>query len=92
MKVISFGADDKKVFDTAFKSVAQDWVKDVDKRGKPGSDVFKALALGASAVLIVSAEAPRSDCIDSSATLAIVVSSTCMIVASMIDSVIRPLL
>ncbi|MES5481181.1 TRAP transporter substrate-binding protein DctP [Bradyrhizobium sp. INPA03-11B] len=42
MKVINFSADDKKVFDTAFKSVAQDWVKDVDKRGKPGTDVFKA--------------------------------------------------
>ena len=42
MKVINFSADDKKVFDTAFKSVAQDWVKDVDKRGKPGSEVFKA--------------------------------------------------
>ncbi len=42
MKVIEFGADDKKVFDTAFKSVAEDWVKDIDKRGKPGSEVFKA--------------------------------------------------
>jgi len=44
MKIINFSADDKKVFDTAFKSVAQDWVKDVDKRGKPGTDVFKAFA------------------------------------------------
>lgn len=42
--------------------------------------------------LIVSAEAPRSACIDGSATFAIVVSSTCMIVASMIDSVISVLL
>jgi TRAP-type C4-dicarboxylate transport system substrate-binding protein len=42
MKVINFGADDKKVFDTAFKAVAEDWVKDVNKRGKPGTEVFKA--------------------------------------------------
>ncbi|MGY3691486.1 hypothetical protein ACVIGA_001566 [Bradyrhizobium sp. USDA 3240] len=44
MKVINFSADDKKVFDAAFKSVAQDWAKDVDKRGKPGTDVFKAFS------------------------------------------------
>ena len=42
MKVIEFGPDDKKVFDAAFKTVAEDWVKDLDKRGKPGTDVFKA--------------------------------------------------
>jgi TRAP-type C4-dicarboxylate transport system substrate-binding protein len=42
MKVIEFGADDRKVFDTAFKNVAEEWVKDVDKRGKPGTEVFKA--------------------------------------------------
>ena len=50
MKVIQFGPDDKKVFDAAFKTVAQDWVKDLDKRGKPGTDVFKAFteALAAS--------------------------------------------
>ncbi|WGS18874.1 MULTISPECIES: TRAP transporter substrate-binding protein DctP [unclassified Bradyrhizobium] len=42
MRVINFGADDKKVFNAAFKSVAQEWVKDVDKRGKPGTDVYKA--------------------------------------------------
>jgi len=42
MKVINFGSDDKKVFDAAFKSVAEDWVKDLDKRGKPGTEVFKA--------------------------------------------------
>jgi TRAP-type C4-dicarboxylate transport system substrate-binding protein len=42
MKVIEFGADDKKVFATAFKTVAEDWVKDIDKRGKPGTAVFKA--------------------------------------------------
>jgi TRAP-type C4-dicarboxylate transport system substrate-binding protein len=42
MKVIAFGADDRKIFDTAFKAVAEDWVKDLDKRGKPGSEVFKA--------------------------------------------------
>ena len=40
--------------------------------------------------VIVSCEAPRSPVIDGRATLAIVVSSTCMIVASMIDSVISP--
>ena len=50
MKVINFGPDDKKVFDVAFKNVAEDWVKDLDKRGKPGTEVFKAFteALGAS--------------------------------------------
>ncbi|MFH0296090.1 TRAP transporter substrate-binding protein DctP [Bradyrhizobium sp. 31Argb] len=42
MKVINFGADDKKQFDTAFKAVAEDWVKDINKRGKPGTEVFKA--------------------------------------------------
>jgi len=49
MKVINFGPDDKKVFDEAFKTVAEDWVKDLDKRGKPGTEVFKAFteALGA---------------------------------------------
>lgn len=50
MKVINFGPDDKKVFDAAFKNVAEDWVKDLDKRGKPGTEVFKAFtdALSAS--------------------------------------------
>jgi TRAP-type C4-dicarboxylate transport system substrate-binding protein len=50
MKVINFGPDDKKVFDAAFKTVAEDWVKDLDKRGKPGTEVFKAFteALAAS--------------------------------------------
>ena len=50
MKVINFGPDDKKVFDTAFKAVAEDWVKDINKRGKPGTEVFKAFteALAAS--------------------------------------------
>jgi TRAP-type C4-dicarboxylate transport system substrate-binding protein len=42
MKVIAFGPDDSKVFDTAFKNVAEEWVKDIDKRGKPGTEVFKA--------------------------------------------------
>ena len=41
--------------------------------------------------MIVSCDAPRSPVIDGSATLAMVVSSTCMIVASMIASVISPL-
>jgi hypothetical protein len=40
--VIAFGPEDQKVFDAAFKNVAEDWVKDMDKRGKPGTDVFKA--------------------------------------------------
>jgi TRAP-type C4-dicarboxylate transport system substrate-binding protein len=50
MRVINFGPDDKKVFDMAFKTVAEDWVKDLDKRGKPGTEVFKAFteALAAS--------------------------------------------
>lgn len=42
MKLINFGAEDKIQFETAFKAVAEDWVKDMNKRGKPGSDVFKA--------------------------------------------------
>ena len=42
MKVINFGPEDKKQFDTAFKAVAEDWVKDINKRGKPGTEVFKA--------------------------------------------------
>ena len=29
-------------FDAAFKTVAEDWVKDLDKRGKPGTETFKA--------------------------------------------------
>jgi TRAP-type C4-dicarboxylate transport system substrate-binding protein len=50
MKVIAFGPDDKKVFEAAFKTVSEDWVKDIDRRGKPGSAVFKAFteALAAS--------------------------------------------
>lgn len=50
MKVIEFGPEDRKVFDTAFKSVAEDWVKDLDKRGKPGTEVLQAFtaALAAS--------------------------------------------
>jgi TRAP-type C4-dicarboxylate transport system substrate-binding protein len=42
MKVIEFSADDKKVFADAFKTVSEDWVKDLDNRGKPGSAVYKA--------------------------------------------------
>lgn len=42
MKLINFSADDKKQFETAFKAVAEDWVKDINKRGKPGAEVFKA--------------------------------------------------
>jgi TRAP-type C4-dicarboxylate transport system substrate-binding protein len=42
MKVIDFGADDKKVLADAFKTVAADWVKDLDGRGKPGSEVYKS--------------------------------------------------
>jgi TRAP-type C4-dicarboxylate transport system substrate-binding protein len=42
MKVIEFGPEDKKSFADAFKVVAEDWVKDLDKRGKPGTEVFKA--------------------------------------------------
>jgi hypothetical protein len=42
MKVIEFGPDDKKLFAASFKNVAEEWVKDVDKRGKPGTEVFKA--------------------------------------------------
>jgi len=42
MKVINFSDADKKQFDVAFKAVAEDWVKDINKRGKPGTEVFKA--------------------------------------------------
>ena len=40
MKVINFSADDKRC-PIPPSTVAQDWVKDVDKRGKPGSEVFR---------------------------------------------------
>ena len=42
MKLINFGAEDKIQFETAFKAVAEDWVKDMNKRNKPGTEVFKA--------------------------------------------------
>jgi hypothetical protein len=42
MKIIAFGPEDQKMFDAAFKNVAEDWMKDIDKRGKPGTEVFKA--------------------------------------------------
>jgi TRAP-type C4-dicarboxylate transport system substrate-binding protein len=50
MKIINFSDEDKKQFDVAFKAVAEDWVKDINKRGKPGTEVFKAFtdALSAS--------------------------------------------
>jgi TRAP-type C4-dicarboxylate transport system substrate-binding protein len=50
MKLIEFGPDDPKFFDTAFKGVSVEWVNDLDKRGKPGTEVFKAFteALAAS--------------------------------------------
>ena len=50
MKVIEFGPEDKQVFAAAFKNVAEEWVKDIDKRGKPGTEVFRAFteALAAS--------------------------------------------
>jgi TRAP-type C4-dicarboxylate transport system substrate-binding protein len=41
MKVIEFGAGDKNVFADAFKTVSEDWVKDLDGRGKPGSVVYQ---------------------------------------------------
>jgi TRAP-type C4-dicarboxylate transport system substrate-binding protein len=44
MKIIAFGPEDQKMFDAAFKNVAEDWMKDIDKRGKPGTEVFKAFA------------------------------------------------
>ena len=40
---------DKKAFDTAFKAVDEDWVKDINKRGKPGTEVFKAFTEAMSA-------------------------------------------
>src|SRR5258708_26314921 len=49
MKVISFGDDDKKLFDTAFKSVAEDWAKDINKRGNPGTEGFRAFTEALSA-------------------------------------------
>ena len=39
---IEFGPEDKQVFAAAFKNVAEEWVKDIDKRGKPGTEVFRA--------------------------------------------------
>jgi len=49
MKIINFSDADKKLFDTAFKAVADDWVKDINKRGKPGTEVFKAFTEALSA-------------------------------------------
>ena len=42
MKAISFGEADKATFAKAFETVAEDWAKELDRRGKPGTDVAKA--------------------------------------------------
>ncbi|NBS57992.1 MAG: C4-dicarboxylate ABC transporter [Betaproteobacteria bacterium] len=49
MKVIEFGAADKKVFNDAFSHVSQDWAQDLDKRGKPGTETFKAFTAAVAA-------------------------------------------
>ncbi|HEX2136615.1 MAG TPA: TRAP transporter substrate-binding protein DctP [Microvirga sp.] len=42
MKEISFGETDRAAFAKAFDTVAEDWAKELDKRGKPGTEVAKA--------------------------------------------------
>ena len=42
MKEIAFSEADKAVFAKAFATVAEDWAKDLDKRGKPGTEVAMA--------------------------------------------------
>jgi TRAP-type C4-dicarboxylate transport system substrate-binding protein len=49
MKVIEFGAADKKVFNDAFSHVSLDWAQELDKRGKPGTEVFKAFTAAVAA-------------------------------------------
>ncbi|MFM9981306.1 MAG: TRAP transporter substrate-binding protein DctP [Burkholderiales bacterium] len=49
MKVIEFSAVDKKVFNDAFSHVSQDWAQELDKRGKPGTEVFKAFTAAVAA-------------------------------------------
>ncbi|MEI6721621.1 MAG: TRAP transporter substrate-binding protein DctP [Betaproteobacteria bacterium] len=49
MKVIEFSAADKKVFNDAFSHVSQDWAQELDKRGKPGTEVFKAFTAAVAA-------------------------------------------
>lgn len=42
MKPISFSDADRKFFADAFAGVADEWVKDTDKRGKPAGETLKA--------------------------------------------------
>ena len=42
MKVIAFSDADKKFFNDAFAGVADEWVKETDKRGKPATETLKA--------------------------------------------------
>jgi TRAP-type C4-dicarboxylate transport system substrate-binding protein len=42
MKEISFDEADRAAFAKAFAAVAEDWAKDLDRRGKPGTEVEKA--------------------------------------------------
>ncbi|NVN85738.1 MAG: TRAP transporter substrate-binding protein DctP [Rhodopseudomonas sp.] len=49
MKVINFGPADKAIFADAFAKVSDDWAKELDKRGKPGTEVFKAFTAAVAA-------------------------------------------
>jgi len=49
MKVISFGPEDKAMFADAFAKVSDNWAKELDKRGKPGTEVFKAFTAAVAA-------------------------------------------
>jgi TRAP-type C4-dicarboxylate transport system substrate-binding protein len=42
MKVITFDEADKATFTKAFVAVAEDWAKDLDHRGRPGTELMKA--------------------------------------------------
>jgi TRAP-type C4-dicarboxylate transport system substrate-binding protein len=40
MKLVRFDTADQKQFETIFSGVREDWAKDLDKRGKPGSAIL----------------------------------------------------
>ncbi len=42
VQMLEFSADDNKAFAVAVASVADEWAADLDKRGKPGTEVMKA--------------------------------------------------
>jgi len=49
MKVIALSDADKQQIAGTFKVVADEWAQDLDKRGKPGTEVFKAFTAAVAA-------------------------------------------